>query len=120
MMNIAQILEKAPAKIAEYAEKENEAYALMINKHEEHKRIRAKKYLEKRAREGSVTIKDIEYELDSDSELLQIKDAELLAEINYRAWRIKKNKVDDLLQSAMERGRNIRSEIRGLNNTINE
>lgn len=118
-MNIHDILEKAPQKIAYYAEKENEAYSTMITKHEEYKRIFAKKYLEKKA-EGKKTIPEIEAEITIDQDVAKIKDEEILAEINYRGWKLKKNKADDLFQSAMERGRNQRTEMKMLNNTIKE
>jgi len=116
-MNIDQVLEQAPAKIAEYAEKENTSYAQMVKLHEEYKRVRAKKYLEAKALKSG-TIPEIDAKLDTDSELIEIKDAELLAEITYRGWRVKKDKASNTFQSACEQGRNKRTELKALGDTI--
>lgn len=118
MPSIDLILEKAPAKISRHTELENKAYADMLKLHEQYKRERAKKYLQRRANEGTVTIKDLEYALDTDEELNAIKDKELLAEIDYRANRERKEYYENEFQSACERGRNVRSELRGLSDTI--
>ena len=117
-MDINTILEKAPNKISHFCELENQAYANMITFHENYKRERSKKYLQRRSNEGTVTIKDLEYALDSDTELTAIKDKELLAEIDYRANRQRKEYYRDLFNSAQEQGRNVRSELRGLGDTI--
>ena len=120
MPTISEILEKCPAKISFYCQKENDAYATMIQSHNDYKILRSKKYLQRRSNEGTVTIKDLEYALDSDQELTAIKDKELLAEIDYRACRQKKEYYKDLFQSACEKGRNMRSELHSLKDTINE
>jgi hypothetical protein len=116
-MNINVILETAPGKIAEYAELENKAYALMLTSHEEYKQQRAKKYLEQKAEGG--TIKDLEYKLDVDAELIAVKNKEVFAEIDYRAFRTKRNRAEDFFQAAMEKGRTVRAEMRSLGDTIN-
>lgn len=120
MPEIELILEKAPAKISRHTTLENKAYADMIVYHENYKRERSKKYLQRRANEGTVTIKDLEYALDCDAELMAIKDKELLAEIDYRANRERKEYYENEFSSAQERGRNIRSEKFGLNDTISQ
>jgi len=119
MIDINQILEIAPAKISEYAEKENQSYASMLRYHEEYKRLRAKTYLESRVK-NEMTVKDLEYTLDTNEELCKVKDLELNAEIDYRAWRTKKEKAENTFQSALELGRNKRSELRALGDTIPE
>jgi len=116
--NIDAILSKAPALIARHTELENKAYAEMVNKHEEHKRVRAKLYLEKRAREGQVTVKDIEYELDFNEELASIKDAELKAEVDYRSHRQKRQYYENMFEAARSWGANVRAELRSLDDTI--
>jgi len=117
MININQILEEAPAKISEFCTKENEAYAMMEARHEEYKRERAKEYFRQKIA-GNCTAKDVEYKLDMDSGLCQIKDAELLAEVDYRAWRTRKEKAEHLFNAAVEMGRNQRAEMYSLNDTI--
>jgi len=117
-MTIDEVLTKAPSKISYFAERENKAYGDMIIYHEEYKRVRAKKYLERRAKEGTITVKDMEYWLDTNEELQAIKDKELLAEIDYRGHRQKKDHWDDLFNAAMERARNKRTELRNLKDTI--
>lgn len=117
-MDINRILEVAPSKISEYCELENKAYAVMLHKHEEYKRERAKKYLT--AKVEGATIKDLEYKLDCDEELCAIKDQEITAEIDYRNWRMKKDKAVNTFQSAMELGRTARQEMRSLQDTIEQ
>jgi len=115
-MDINKILEIAPAKISEYCEAENNYYALMLRKHEEYKRERARKYLVSKVQ--GETIKDLEYKLDCDDELSKIKNAEISAEIEYRNQRMKKEKAKDIFQSALELGRTARQELRSLHDTI--
>jgi len=113
ILKINQILEVAPAKIAEYAEKENASYAEMIKGDHAYRQERARAYLRLKA-EGGKAIKDIEYILDDSKELGGIKAKTLEAEIAYRAWKTKKNKAQDSLQSVMEIGRNVRAELKSL------
>jgi len=116
-MDINRVLEIAPAKISQYCEAENNAYALMLRKHEEYKRERARFYLAKKIGTDK-TIKDIEYELDCNPELSSIKESEINAEIDYRSQRMKKEKAKDTFQSALELGRTARQELRSLHDTI--
>ena len=115
-MNINQILEIAPAKISQYCEAENKSYAVMLHKHEEYKRERARKYLTSKV--DGATIKDLEYKLDCDETLCKIKDEELNAEIDYRGFRAKKEKASNTFQAAMELGRTARQELRTLQDTV--
>lgn len=117
-MDINLALETLPAKIAEFTEKENEAYARMLNSHEEYKRTRAKIFLEVKASDHVMSLKQLDYQLDASETLCKIKDQELLAEIDYRAARLKKDFYDNEFQAAMERGRNLRKEMSSLNDTI--
>jgi len=87
--------------------------------HEEYKRERAKKYLSLKV-QGLGTIKDIEYTLDCDLELVEIKGKELQAEANYRMWRMRKDRAHDTFEAAMEMGRNLRKEWFSTNDTIKE
>ena len=119
VFDITKILYEAPNKIAEFCELENRFYALMIQKHEEYKRAKAKLYLEKKA-QGQITSKDLEYELDCNSDLCFIKDTEIQAEISYRAARAKKERAEHLFNSAVETGRNQRAELYSLNDSIKE
>ena len=114
---INSILERAPAKIAYYCEKENNAYSQMLNAHEEYKRRRAKQYLEIKIKAEN-SIKDIEYMLDCDNVLSGFKDAEIKFEIDYRSWRQKKEKAKDFFEAAKNLGYNLRKNIDGLSDTI--
>ena len=118
-MNINKVLELAPAKICEYAEQENKAYEAMIFLHEDYKQQRASLYLEMKG-EGGKTIPEIDASLDIKESLVELKARELDAEVQYRAWRIKKNKAQDVFQAACEQGRNIRAEMKSLGDTITE
>jgi len=100
MINIEDILEKAPAKIFQYAEEETEAYKREINLHEEYKRLRAKKALEFKARGDVRTAKEIEWLLDTNEELMKIKDEELLAEIEAKGKRNRRDRANDYFESA--------------------
>jgi len=116
-MNINAILNEAPAKISRYTEQEINEYKKMIGFHEFYKRERARKYLEAKVKED-ITIKDLEYRLDCDPDLMKIKDDEQLAEIAYRGFRRKKEYARDMLQIAFETGWNKRVEMRSLNDTV--
>lgn len=111
-------LSHCPAIIAQRAEEENKHYAEMITLHENYKRQRAKLLLEMKAKGDEGTQKEKEYLLDTNEELNKIKDAELEAEINHRAWRAKKEKARDLFEAAKALGYNQRLEWRSGNDTI--
>lgn len=117
-MNITDILERAPAKISQHCEEENKHYAEMIKLHEEYKRLRAKKYLEMKAKSPQEKQKNAEYILDCNKELCNIKDLELREEIDYRASRQRKENAEHYLQVGLEMGRTKRAEIRGLTDDI--
>jgi hypothetical protein len=116
-MDINLVLELAPAKIAEYTAEENTHYATMLTTHEEHSRLWAKTYLERKA-EGGKTIKEIECELELIPEIIELKSKEVQAEISYRASRMKKQKAVDTFQAAMELGRTKRTELKTLHDSV--
>lgn len=116
-MDIDKVLEKAPAAIALYAEKENSAYSMMIACHDEYKRLWSKKYLELRAATQKA-VKDIECMLELDEELSKIKNKEMSSEIDYRAWRTRRDKANNMFIAAQEMGRTRRTELKSLNDTV--
>jgi hypothetical protein len=117
-MDINSVLEKAPSAIASYTMKENEAYASMLKLHEEYKRLWAKMYLEKKASEEKISIKEIECVLEIDKDLSALKDRELVAEIEYRSWRQKKDNAKDHFVAAQEIARTRRTELKSLHDTV--
>lgn len=116
---INQILLEAPSIISYRAEQENKFYAQMITLHENYKQLRAQKYLETKAK-SEASIKDIEYMLDSDTDLCRLKSEELQAEIDYRKWRADKDKAVNHFEGAKQLSYNIRCEMRSLSDTIPE
>ena len=117
LAKIQEILEKAPAKISFYVENEITEYQSMQTLHEQYRTLRAKKYLEMKA-QGGMTEKEREYTLDVDTELVDLKNKELIAEINYKGWRNKTNKASDTLQATMELARLARKDMLGVDPTI--
>ena len=109
-MDIQSVLEEAPQKIYAYATEEIRFYEEMIRMHEEYKFFRAKKYLEAKVKGSS--IKDVEYSLDNEPALIELKNKEITAEINYKKQKALKDRADDYLQVALEMGRSQRAEIR--------
>lgn len=119
MQKINEILEKAPAIISERAELENACYAEMIKLHETYKREWAKKFLSLKATTDN-SIKEIEATLEIDEELIKIKDLELTKEVDYRAWKARKDKAINMFDMAKQMGFNLRCEQRNLDNIIKE
>jgi len=116
-MNINRVLEIAPTKIAEYSEKCNEYLGTMNLLHEEYKKQRAKKYLAAKAQE-KIAQKDLDYQLDIEEELNNIKDKELLTEIQYRAMRTKMDKAVNTFEAARSLGSLKKQEMFSLHDTI--
>ena len=116
-MDINSVLEKAPAAIASYTVSENEAYAKMIMAGIEYKRLWAKAYLEMKAA-GGKTIPELENELIINPALMVVKDKEILAEIDYRSWRQKKDNARDFFNAAQELGRTKRAEMKSLGDSV--
>lgn len=109
-MDINQVLETAPQKIYEYATEEIRFLEQQMRLHEEYKLTRAKKGLELKAQ--GTSLKEIDWLLDSDDTLLEMKSNEMTAEISYKKQRALKDRADDYLQVALEKGRSQRAEIR--------
>ena len=82
-------------------------------------RERARQFLVVKA-QGKASVKDIDYLLDCNEQLCLIKDKELQAEIMYRSYRMQKEQFKNEFESACEQGRNIRTEMRNLNDTISK
>ena len=118
-MDIAEIndiLSKAPSIISYRAELENKYYALMLTMHEKYKELRGLKY--KELREKTMTIKDVDYALDCDNELVALKNEEINSEIEYRKFRTEKDRAVNKFEAAKNIGYNLRCEIKGLSDTI--
>ena len=114
---INRVLEKAPSVISFFCEQEIKEYQSMQTFHEQYRTLRAKKYLEMKA-QGGMTEKEREYTLDIDTELVDLKNKELLAEINYKGLKNKVNKASDTLQATMELARLARKDMGSLGTTI--
>ena len=119
-MTITETLIKSPPKIAFHIAMANKFYKQLLRYKEDYKRAYAKKYLEWRAREGTVKIKDIEANLVVDTDLTTIKDSELLAEINYKGERQKAQAWSDYFQAAITMGYLKRQELKSLHDTVKE
>ena len=117
LAKIQKILELAPSKISFYTENEIKEFQFKEAFHEQYRRERARRYLELKAK-GETTEKEREYLLDCNSILTALKDKELIAEINFRGWRMKRDRADDTLQATMELARLARKEMGSLDPTV--
>ena len=117
-MDISQILETAPAKIYSYATEEIKFYKEQINLHEEYKRLRAKVGLELKAK--GTSLKEIDWILDNEEDLIELKSREMSAEINYKEQKALKDRAVNYLQVALESGRSLRAEMRAGLDTVKE
>ena len=117
-MDINEVLEKAPAAIAHYAEKENSAYSMMVACREEYKRRWAAEFLERKITAGKKSIREIECEMEIKVELQKIKEKEMSSETEYRAWRVKRDKAVNMFIAAQELGRTRRTELKSLHDTV--
>lgn len=118
-MNINQVLEQAPAIISQRAEEELKLYEQKIFLEENYKRLWAKKFLEMKAA-GGKSLDQIKAELENEAELTAIKDKELLTEISYKSMRIKRERAQNMFESAKCQGYIRKAEIKNLNDTIQE
>ena len=114
-------LSTLPAQIARLGEQENTSYALMTRLHEDYKRARARAFFTTKASDPSLkSLKELDSALDNHPALQRVKDDELLAEIEYRGYRLQKERLENEFQAAQEIARNLRSEQRNLNDTIRQ